>query len=130
MSDNFDWDKEHDDSIGRIVINSDDNETNFEDEEEPRAEEAAVTAFDHPEEKEEQAPEKPVFSHGPHTLLGADVGRSRVVNNGPEVAYINARFGISGDEFTEATTAAVVEYQRSRGYKPQNRVSRLLYSEL
>jgi hypothetical protein len=128
MSDPFDWDKEHDESIGLIVVDSEGNTTEFEARTVEQPEEAPVTAFDAPQEA--PVAEKPVFSHGEHTLLGSDIGRPRVVNQGPEVAYINAKFGIEGDQYTQDTAAAVSEYFRAQGLRPETRLTRAQYESL
>lgn len=74
--------------------------------------------------------EKPSFSGTTKTVLGPDKGNPRTVTSGPEVAYVNSLLGVDGDEFTEATLAAVAERQKAEGLRPTGRMTRSQYEKL
>jgi peptidoglycan hydrolase-like protein with peptidoglycan-binding domain len=72
--------------------------------------------------------DKPAFPG--RAFLGMEESRSDVISSGEAVAFVNQRFGIAGDQFTEQTQEAVKEFQRSKGLSVRSRVGPTLYNIL
>lgn len=87
-----------------------------------------------PREVEVQDPQitdnKPPYKGWKYGWLGKDSGRSDVTSSGENVAFVNAKFGIAGDVFTDQTAEAVKNYQREKGLRPTGKVTPGLYQNL
>lgn len=76
--------------------------------------------------------EKPEYVTGGYASLsqGDPSSSFRQVTEGPQVAYVNRKFGIEGDKFTAETAEAVREYQRNNGLRVTGKVSPAMYRNL
>lgn len=76
--------------------------------------------------------EKPEYVTGSYAQLtdGKSSSSFRQITSGPQVAYVNRVLGLSGDQYTEETTAAVREYQKEKGFRVTGKVSPAMYRRM
>lgn len=95
--------------------------------EEPEQE---VVAEPEPVVEEPQAAAKPEFGLWAGGRYATKGGYQTTAHEGPAVEYINRVLGLSGDQYTKETFAAVKQHQRSQGLPPTGRVDARTYETL
>lgn len=85
-----------------------------------------VTSFAAPAESED----KPAFGIWKYGKFGKSDDVLATQSSGPQVAYINKKFNIQGDEFTDETKSSVFKYQKQNGLRPSGRVDKRTYDAL